>query len=325
MYEKNQYNCTRILYVIIYNIYDDCLPSLLKISAMCNADKPVVVVIGNGMVGHRFCEKLKAAASFKIVVFGEEPRPAYDRVHLSEYFNGKSAADLSLSMTGWFEDEEIVLHLGDAVREIDRGQQIVHSSKGISQRYDVLVLATGSSAFVPDISGIEKEGVFVYRTIEDLDRIRAYAPRAVNGAVMGGGLLGLEAAKALLDLGIPRTHVVEFASRLMPRQIDPAGSQALEASLKKLGLQLHLNKATLAIEGAGRVEALQFADDTRLPVDMLVVSAGIRPRDELARLAGLPVGTRGGIIVNDRLQTADKNIFAIGECALVQGMIYVDW
>lgn len=274
------------------------------------------------MVGHRFCEKLKAAASFKIVVFGEEPRSAYDRVHLSEYFNGKSAADLSLSMTGWFGDEEIVLHLGDAVREIDRSQQIVHSSKGISQRYDVLVLATGSSAFVPDISGIEKEGVFVYRTIEDLDRIRAYAPRAVNGAVMGGGLLGLEAAKALLDLGIPRTHVVEFASRLMPRQIDPAGSQALEASLKRLGLQLHLNKATLAIEGAGKVEALQFADDTRLPIDMLVVSAGIRPRDELARLAGLPVGTRGGIIVNDRLQTADKNIFAIGECALVQGMIY---
>jgi nitrite reductase (NADH) large subunit len=290
---------------------------------MCNADKPVVVVIGNGMVGHRFCEKLKAAALFRIVVFGEEPRPAYDRVHLSEYFNGKSAADLSLSMTGWFEDEEIVLHLGDAIREIDRGQQIVHSSKGISQRYDALVLATGSSAFVPDISGIEKEGVFVYRTIEDLDRIKAYAGGGVTtGAVRGGGLLGLEAAKALLDLGIARTHVVEFASRLMPRQIDSAGSQALEASLKKLGLQLHLNKTTLAIEGAGRIEALQFADDTRLPVDMLVISAGIRPRDELARLAGLPVGTRGGIVVNERLQTGDKNIFAIGECALVQGTIY---
>jgi nitrite reductase (NADH) large subunit len=289
---------------------------------MRHEDKPVVVVAGNGMVGHRFCEKLKALGGFRIVVFGEEPRPAYDRVHLSEYFNGKSAADLSLPIKGWFDDEEIILHLGDAVREIDRVQRVVHSYKGIIQRYDVLVLATGSSAFVPDISGIEKEGVFVYRTIEDLERIKAYAPRATNGAVMGGGLLGLEAAKALLDLGIPRTHVIEFASRLMPRQIDSAGSHTLEASLRRLGLQLHLNKTTLSIEGAGRIESLQFTDDTRLPVDMLVISAGIRPRDELARLSGLAVGTRGGIIVNERLQTADKNIFAIGECALVQGMIY---
>ncbi len=290
---------------------------------MYYSEKPVVVVVGNGMVGHRFCEKLKASGEpFQIVVFGEEPRPAYDRVHLSEYFSGKSASDLSLPMGGWFDEDEIILHLGDAVREIDRAQQVVHSYKGVVQHYDALVLATGSSPFVPDISGVEKEGVFVYRTIEDLERIKAFAPRATHGAVMGGGLLGLEAAKALLDLGVPRTHVIEFASRLMPRQIDSAGSQALEASLRRLGLELHLNKTTLAIEGAGRVEALQFADDTRLAVDMLVISAGIRPRDELARLSGLPVGTRGGILVNERMQTADKKIYAIGECALVQGMIY---
>lgn len=274
------------------------------------------------MVGHRFCEKLKAKGLYRIVVFGEEPRPAYDRVHLSEYFNGKSAADLSLPMTGWFEDEEIVLHLGDPIREIDRQQRIVHSTKGIIQPYDVLILATGSSAFVPDIAGIEKQGVFVYRTIEDLDKIKAYAVNAKRGAVMGGGLLGLEAAKALLDLGVPETHVVEFAPRLMPRQIDSAGSAALESSLKSLGLQLHLNKVTQSIEGHGRIEALQFADESRLPIDMLVISAGIRPRDELARLAGLTVGTRGGIVVNEKLQTSDKYIYAIGECALAQGMIY---
>ncbi len=284
--------------------------------------KPIVVVIGNGMVGHRFCDKLRASGTFRIVVFGEEPRPAYDRVHLSEYFSGRTAADLSLSMAGWFDDEEIVLHLGDPVREIDRHQRLVHSGKGLVQPYDILVLATGSSAFVPDISGIGKEGVFVYRTIEDLDRIREYAPRAKSGAVMGGGLLGLEAAKALLDLGIPQTHIVEFAPRLMPRQIDSAGSASLEASLKKLGLQLHLNRVTQSIEGNGRVEALQFADESRLAVDMVVVSAGIRPRDELARLAGLSVGTRGGIIVNEKLQTSDPHIYAIGECALSQGMIY---
>src|SRR5579872_3487737 len=209
---------------------------------MSDGIKPIVVVIGNGMVGHRFCEKLRSKGLYRIVVFGEESRFAYDRVHLSEYFSGKSAADLSLSMAGWFEEEEILLHLGDPVREIDRHQKVVHSAKGIVQPYDLLVLATGSSAFVPDIPGIEKDGVFVYRTIEDLNRIKAYAPKAKRGAVMGGGLLGLEAAKALLDLGVPETHVVEFAPRLMPRQIDSAGSAALEASLKTLGLQLHLNK-----------------------------------------------------------------------------------
>jgi nitrite reductase (NADH) large subunit len=274
------------------------------------------------MVGHRLCERLKKLGGFRIVVFGEEPRPAYDRVHLSEYFSGKTAADLALPMRGWFEDEEIVLHLGDPVREIDRQQRLVHSQRGLTQPYDVLVLATGSSPFVPDIIGIEKEGVFVYRTIEDLERIKTYAPRARSGAVIGGGLLGLEAAKALLDLGIPQTHVIEFAPRLMPRQVDSAGSAALEASLRRLGLQLHLNKVTQAIEGNGRVEGLQFADDSRLPIDMLVISAGIRPRDELARLAGLSVGTRGGILVNEKLQTSDKHIYAIGECALSQGMIY---
>src|SRR5579871_2759630 len=289
---------------------------------MSSQQLPVVVVIGNGMVGHRFCEKLRAAGEFRIVVFGEEPRPAYDRVHLSEYFAGKSAADLALPMTGWFGDEEIVLHLGDPIREIDRQQQLVHSMKGVAQHYDYLVLATGSSSFVPDINGIEKEGVFVYRTIDDLDRIKAYAANARSGAVMGGGLLGLEAAKALLDLGIPQPHVIEFAPRLMPRQIDSAGSLALEASLRKLGLQLHLNKVTQSIEGNGKVESLQFADESRLAVDMLVISAGIRPRDELARLAGLSVGTRGGILVNEKLQTSDKQIYAIGECALSQGMIY---
>jgi len=288
-----------------------------------NTAKPVVVVIGNGMVGHKFCDKLMARSSgFRIIIFGEEPRPAYDRVHLSEYFNGKTAADLSLSMAGWFGDQDIELHLGDPVQEIDRIHQTVRTLKGVTQPYDLLVLATGSSAFVPDISGVEKEGVFVYRTIEDLDLIKAYASGAKNGAVMGGGLLGLEAAKALLDLGIPDPHVIEFASRLMPRQIDSAGSQLLESRLRKLGLQIHLNKTTLAIEGQDRIESLQFADDTRLKVDMLVISAGIRPRDELAKLAGLQVGTRGGILVNERMETSDKKIFAIGECALAAGMIY---
>jgi nitrite reductase (NADH) large subunit len=285
--------------------------------------KPTIIVVGNGMVGYKFCEKLVSKTSgFNIIVFGEEPRHAYDRVHLSEYFAGKSADDLSMSTLSWYNEQGIMLRLGDPIQEIDRRNKTVHSLLGVSIQYDYLVLATGSSAFVPDIPGVEKDGVFVYRTIEDLDLIKDYAAKAQSGAVMGGGLLGLEAAKALIDLGIEETHVIEFAPRLMPRQIDSAGSEMLKSKLKSLGLNIHLNKSTSHIGGSGKIDALHFNDETSLPIDMLVISAGIRPRDELAKLAGLEVGTRGGILVNDKMQTSDESIFAIGECALYEGMIY---
>jgi len=285
--------------------------------------QPTIIVVGNGMVGYKFCEKLVARSSgFNIIVFGEEPRIAYDRVHLSEYFNGKSADDLSLSATSWYADNNITLHLGDPIQDINRIDKTVHSLKGITLKYDYLVLATGSSPFVPDIAGIEKDGVFVYRTIEDLELIKAYAINAKVGAVMGGGLLGLEAAKALIDLGIKETHVIEFAPRLMPRQIDSASSSMLRSKLKQFGLSIHLNKSTAEIAGDHKIEALKFNDDSLLAADMLVISAGIRPRDELAKLAGLHTSTRGGIIVNEKMQTSDECIFAIGECALYDNMIY---
>jgi nitrite reductase (NADH) large subunit len=290
---------------------------------MAPQGNPTVVVIGNGMVGYKFCEKLLAkSTAFNLVVFGEEPRVAYDRVHLSEYFGGKTADDLLMAPTQWYHDNGIVLHLGDAVQEIDRASQTVHARSGLVQPYDYLILATGSSAFVPDIPGVEKKGVMVYRTIEDLDEIKAYAATARSGAVLGGGLLGLEAAKALLDLGVEDAHVVEFAPRLMPRQIDAAGSAMLQSKLEALGLKIHLSKATSGIVGDGKIESLHFGDGSVLEVDMLVISAGIRPRDELAKLAGLEVGMRGGIVVNDEMQTSDSRIFAIGECALHSGMIY---
>ncbi|TCD01043.1 nitrite reductase large subunit NirB [Pedobacter psychroterrae] len=282
-----------------------------------------VVIIGNGMVGHKFCEKLATkSTSFRLIVFGEEPIRAYDRVHLSEYFNGKSAEDLSLCASDWYKNQNITLHLNDPVKEIDRINKTVHSSRGLTVNYDYLILATGSSAFVPDIPGIEKEGVFVYRTIEDLKLIRNYAASAKKGAVLGGGLLGLEAAKALMDLQLHETHVIEFAPRLMPRQIDSAGSHMLQSMLTDLGLSIHLNKGTSSIEGVDRIESLKFNDGSELSVDMLVISAGIRPRDELARLSGIDVGTRGGIMVNEYMQTSDPGIFAIGECALFDHNIY---
>ncbi len=282
-----------------------------------------IIVVGNGMVGYKFCEKLVAKSSlYNITVFGEEPRRAYDRVHLSEYFSGKTADDLYLSSPTWYEDNGITLHLDDPIREIDRINKTIHSLKGLSFTYDYLVLATGSSPFVPDIPGIEKNGVFVYRTIEDLELIKACAATAKTGAVMGGGLLGLEAAKALIDLGITDTHVIEFAPRLMPRQVDSAGSAMLQLKLKQLGLNIHLNKSTLSINGTDKIESLSFNDESSLAVDMLVISAGIRPRDEIAKLAGLHVGMRGGIVVNEKMQTSDEFIYAIGECALYEGMIY---
>lgn len=275
------------------------------------------------MVGYKFCEKLAAKTdSFNIIVFGEEPRRAYDRVHLSEYFSGKTAEDLSMSSATWYQENNITLHLGDPVLEINRTHKTVHTQKGVLQAYDYLILATGSAPFVPNIPGIEKKGVFVYRTIEDLEQMKEHAKIAKTGAVMGGGLLGLEAAKAVLDLGIKEAHVIEFAPRLMPRQIDSAGSSLLQAKLSELGLKIHLNKSTSEIVGDHKIEALAFNDDTKLEVDMLVISAGIRPRDELAKLAGLEVGTRGGILVNEKLQTSDDAIFAIGECALYKEMIY---
>ncbi len=284
-----------------------------------------VVIIGNGMVGYKFCEKLIAKSrpnQFEIVVFAEETRPAYDRMHLSDYFAGKTADDLSLAPASWYASNQIKLHLADPVQQIDREQKTVRSHSGITESYDVLILATGSSAFIPPIPGIEKEGVFIYRTIEDLELITGWARKSKTGVVIGGGLLGLEAAKALLDLGIAHTHVIEFAARLMPRQIDDAGSNLLKSKLQSLGLSIHTSKNTAAIAGDQKIAALQFADGSSLETDMLVISAGIKPRDELAKQCGLEPGTRGGIIVNEKLLTSDPSIYAIGECALFKGMIY---
>lgn len=284
-----------------------------------------IIVAGNGMVGYKFCEKLiarSAPGQFHLTVFGEEARPAYDRVHLSSFFSGKSADDLSMAPVSWYRDNNITLHLGDPVQHIDRRNKTVHSFKGVEAGYDVLVLATGSSAFVPPIPGTEKDGVFIYRTIEDLELMTAYAKKSKKGAVIGGGLLGLEAAKAMLDLGITDTCVIEFAPRLMPRQIDEAGSIMLKGKLEALGLKIFTNKNTAEITGDHCIHGMKFSDDTSIDVDMLVISAGIKPRDELARLADLQVGPRGGIVVNDKLQTTDPSIYAIGECALHNNTVY---
>lgn len=292
---------------------------------MCSLQKTKIVIVGNGMVGYKFCEKFVSKPNrenFELTVFGEEPRVAYDRVHLSEYFGEKTIEELTMAPLSWYHDQNIKIHTSDPVQSIDRENKTVHSFHGISEKYDYLVLATGSAAFVPQIDGVEKDGVFVYRTIEDLDLMMDWAKKSKKGAVIGGGLLGLEAAKAMLDLGIKDTHVIEFAPRLMPRQIDEAGSQLLKSKLEKLGLKIRTSTNTQLIAGQNEISGMNFADGTSIDVDMLVISAGIKPRDELAKLAELEIGVRGGIQVNDILQTSDPHIFAIGECALHGGMIY---
>src|SRR5215475_10453488 len=283
-----------------------------------------VVVIGNGMVGQRFCEKLiehDVARQYTIVTFCEEPRAAYDRVGLTSFFAHRSAERLMLAKREWYEEHGIALHIGDRASQIERKTLHARSDKGVEVAYDTVVLATGSYPFVPPVPGIDKRGVFVYRTIEDLEKISAYGQGVRKAAVIGGGILGLEAAKAAYDLGL-ETHVVEFAPRLMPRQIDEAGSRVLVQQIENLGVQVHLNKTTQVVQGDGKVQAMRFTDGSTLEVDMIIVSAGIRPRDDLARDCGLEVGERGGVVVDDRLQTSDPHIYAIGEVALHGGMIY---
>ena len=289
-----------------------------------------IIVIGNGMVGYKFCERFvskEGSNDFKIKVFGEEPRPAYDRVHLSEFFESKDAKKLELAPASWYSDNGIELNTNEEVVSIDRKSKTVSTSKDKSYSYDYLVLATGSDAFVPPIKGVDKKGVFVYRTIEDLDAIIEYAEniqksgRKGEAAVLGGGLLGLEAAKAVMELGL-NPHVVEFSSKLMPRQLDTRSAKVLKHKLISLGINILLGKSTNQILGDDKISGMDFGGDDKIDVDMLVVSAGIRPRDELAKECGLSVGARGGVVVHHNMKTSDDNIFAIGEVALFNQMIY---
>lgn len=289
-----------------------------------------VIVIGNGMVGYKFCEKFvaqKEYRNFKLLVFGDEPRPAYDRVHLSEFFENQNAKALEMASEDWYTKNGIELMINERVADINRDNKTITTANNRNFSYDYLVLATGSSAFVPPIKGVEKEGVFVYRTIEDLESMLAYAaklkstkPKA-KAAVLGGGLLGLEAGKAVMDMGL-EPHIVEFAPKLMPRQLDSRSSQVLQLKLESIGLHIHLSKATNQILGDKFITGMEFGEDDVLDVDMLIISAGIRPRDELGKACGLEIGVRGGIVVNNKMQTSDEYIYAIGEIALYNQMIY---
>lgn len=288
-------------------------------------NKQRLIVIGNGMVGHHFLQNLvkhSIGGDYELVTFCEEQRPAYDRVHLTEFFSGKTAEELALATPDFFTRHGIQLHLGDKAIAIDAQNQCVTSAKGLQIGYDKLVLATGSYPFVPPIAGHDRDCCFVYRTLEDLEAITAAAKNARSGVVIGGGLLGLEAAKALQDLHL-KTSVVQFSPRLMAAQLDEGGAQMLADKIEALGVTVLTNKNTAQIcDGEQRLHKLMFTDGTELEADLVVFSAGIRPRDELARLCGLEVGSRGGILIDNRCKTSDPNIYAIGECAAWNGEVF---
>ena len=309
--------------------------------------RPSLVVVGHGMVGHRFVQAAIEGGlteTHDIVVLGEEPRPAYDRVALSSFFAADSADELSLLPAGTYDDPRVRLVLDASVTAIDRVERVVTyvspvprdsveplSSPGsvTALAYDALVLATGAAPFVPPIEGREKDGCYVYRTIEDLEAIRAASLDATSGIVIGGGLLGLEAANALVQLGLD-THVVEMAPRLMPVQLDSAAGATLVRHVEQLGVSVHAGVLTEAVTGEDSVTGLRLrpagteeARETEtIDAQIVVFSAGIRPRDALARECGLDVAPRGGVLVDEQCRTRDERVFAIGECAAPGGTMY---
>ncbi|MEV4299053.1 nitrite reductase large subunit NirB [Microbispora rosea] len=278
-----------------------------------------LVVVGHGPTAHRLIETLTGRGfDGTVTVFGEEPRPAYDRVALTSYLSGRSVEDLTYPVP-----DGVTLRTGVRVTAIDRANRTVTTDAGDSEPYDVLVLATGSAPFVPPVPGRDLTGCFVYRTIDDLDAIRDASRDARAGVVIGGGLLGLEAADALRGLGLD-THVIEMSGWLMPRQVDEGGGSVLRGHIEGLGLTIHTGAGVRSIEAGqdGRVTSLVKPDGEAIEAQIVVFSAGIRPRDELARACGLEVGERGGIVVDEGMRTSDEHIFAIGECALAGGMVY---
>ena len=275
------------------------------------------------MVGHHYVQTLAdSEIQADITVIGGEPRPAYDRVHLSEVFDGKEPSELAMTTREHYEEIDVKAHFGDFVEKIDRQNKTVITTGGQTFNYDKLVLATGSYPFVPPIPGHDQEHCLEYRTIDDLGEIKASAEGKKVGVVVGGGLLGLECANALKNLGL-EAHVVEFAPGLMGVQLDDGGSEMLRRKIEALDVKVHTSKATQKIVKGDELRLkMEFADDTELETDMIVFSAGIRPYDQLARDADLKVGERGGIEIDYHCRTSDQDIFAIGECAVLGNFIY---
>lgn len=289
-----------------------------------------IVVIGGGMTGHRFAARMQSqdpTGDWTLTVIGEETQHPYDRVHLSDWFGHRRAEMLALD-TGVWADPRITLVTGDAAESVDRSAHTVTCASGTVHEYDRLVLATGSWAWAPRAEGKDLPGSFSYRTVDDVESLAAWVAergealgREVRGVVVGGGVLGLEAAAALQDLGA-RSTVVEFADRLMAVQLDDGGGEMLRLLIQDKGIEVRTGVGATAFRPAedGAIGTAELTDGSELPADVVVFSTGIRPRDRIGREAGLAVGERGGIVVGESCQTSDPDIWAIGECASFDGV-----
>jgi nitrite reductase (NADH) large subunit len=296
-----------------------------RASATTRFSRRRLIVVGDGMVGHRFCERLVelgAQDRFEIVVLGEEATPAYDRVHLTDVLRGRPKQELLLRDAGWYERSGIRLRLSERVERIDRAAKSVVTAGGETVAYDVLVLATGSRAVIPRFAGADAE-VMPYRTLVDAERILSEldAPRRAGApiAVIGGGLLGLEAARAFQELGC-RVLVIEAASQLLPRQLDPDAAEELASVLSAAGLELCLRARVERLSRTPAGVRVELAGEAPIDVGAVVAAVGARARDELGQLAGLRCTARGGIAVDDDLRSSDPSIYAIGECASHAGV-----
>jgi nitrite reductase (NADH) large subunit len=288
------------------------------------AQRQRLIVIGNGMVGYRFCRELteRAPGTYQITVFAEEERPAYDRIHLTSLLKGDRIEELLLSPRSWYEQRRIELVLNDPIIRIDRRRSSVVASSGRKERYDMLVLATGAEPCVPAISGCDLPGVLTYRSANDVLTARLHARRCASAAVLGGGLLGLEVAKALAEMGI-ETYALEAADHLMPRQLDPLSADLVHEQIERTGVRIAVQCRVQGIRHESHSLLVDLVDSAPIAVDLAIIAVGVRPRDQLARAAGLAVeDRRGGIAVDDQMVTSDPRVLAIGDCARHAGISY---
>ena len=283
-----------------------------------------MVIIGNGMVGAKLCEELVSLGlneRLSIHILGDEIHPAYNRVRLSTYVESQNSTSLELLPRSWYEEHNISLTTGIRAKKIHRKEKEIEVTEGSNIPYDILVLATGSRPFIPPIQGSDHPAVFCYRNLNDLDEIISYAQGKHSATVIGGGLLGIEAAQALQALEL-KTTVIERAQFLMPQQLTQEAGELLRAKVVEQEINVHTGVQNTAISSNKEELTLTLDEDTTFKTDLVLISAGIQPNSELAEDAELAIGVRGGVVVNDDLETDDPSIFAIGECALLHGRIY---
>jgi nitrite reductase (NADH) large subunit len=286
-----------------------------------------LAIIGNGMAAGRLLDELLrrgAAAHFDIAVYGEEPHGCYNRILLGRIIGGGTTEEITLKDSAWYAKQGIAFHAGVIVKRLDTAMRTLITSTGEEHVYDVAVFATGSAPVVPNLDGLmndgkPKDGVFVFRTVEDGERIRAAARPGSTAVVLGGGLLGLEAAKALCDLGLHVT-VVHQAATLMNKQVDAVGGAFLRKAVERSGIFVRTGERAVGVRGEASVNGVSLGSGENLPADLFVLACGIRPRVEAAKESGVPVRT--GIVVNDLLATAVPGVFAVGECAEHDGQVY---